>query len=379
MAENGIGAIVLETSTSMSYFVNVRWGLSERPFLLVIPQKGELAYVCPGFEEARARELTTFTKDVRVWQEDEDWGATVQGILKDRGVSTAKIGVEERVRFFIADGIAQAAPASKVVLATPVTAGCRMFKSADRDRPHAAGERHHHRGLPSRAGDAARGHDAGRAGPQHSRGVRRARRPRGSALIGFGKYSAFPHGSITPQAIREGDIVLIDGGCSIEGYQSDITRTTVFGKPTARQIEVWNLEKKAQTAAFNAAQVGATCESVDAAARKVITDAGFGPDYKVPGLPHRTGHGIGMDGHEWTNFVRGNKTRLAPGMCFSDEPMIAIYGEFGIRLEDCLYITEKGPKFFTQQSIAIDRAVCLALQLCQLRRARLNRHPRPID
>ena len=149
--------------------------------------------------------------------------------------------------------------------------------------------------------------------------------------------------------------MLIDGGCSIEGYQSDITRTTVFGKPTARQTEVWNLEKRAQTAAFKAAQIGATCESVDAAARKVITDAGFGPHYKVPGLPHRTGHGIGMDGHEWTNFVRGNKTRLAPGMCFSDEPMIAIYGEFGIRLEDCLYMTEQGPKFFTQQSEAIDK------------------------
>ena len=174
-------------------------------------------------------------------------------------------------------------------------------------------------------------------------------------MIGFGKFSAFPHGSITPQAIRDGDIVLIDGGCTIEGYQSDITRTTVFGKPRARQIEVWNLEKKAQTAAFNAAKVGATCESVDAAARKVITDAGFGPDYKVPGLPHRTGHGIGMDGHEWTNFVRGNKTPLAPGMCFSDEPMIAIYGEFGIRLEDCLYITDAGPKFFTPQSVAIDQ------------------------
>jgi len=355
MGENGIGAIVLETSTSMSYFVNVRWGLSERPFLLVIPQKGELAYVCPGFEEARARELTTFTKDVRVWQEDEDWGATVQGILQDRGVSTAKIGVEERVRFFIADGIAQAAPASKVVLATPVTAGCRMFKSATEIA------------LMQRASDitieAFRAALAtlreGMTQVELGRNIRAAfdalGGPGGSALIGFGKYSAFPHGSITPQAIREGDIVLIDGGCSLEGYQSDITRTTVFGKPTARQIEVWNLEKKAQTAAFNAAQVGATCESVDAAARKVITDAGFGPDYKLPGLPHRTGHGIGMDGHEWTNFVRGNKTRLAPGMCFSDEPMIAIYGEFGIRLEDCLYITEKGPKFFTQQSPAIDR------------------------
>jgi Xaa-Pro dipeptidase len=357
MAENGIGAIVLETGTSMTYFANVRWGLSERPFLLVIPQKGELAYVCPGFEEARAREITTFTKDVRVWQEDEDWGATVVGILKDRGVQTAKIGVEERVRFFIADGIAQAAPASKVVLATPVTAGCRMFKSATEIA------------LMQRANDItieafraafATLHD-GMTQVELGRNIRAAfdalGAPGGSALVQFGKYSAFPHGSIAPQIIRAGDVVLVDGGCSVEGYQSDITRTTVFGKPSQRQTDVWNLEKRAQTAAFNAAQVGATCESVDAAARKLITDAGFGPDYKVPGLPHRTGHGIGMDGHEWTNFVRGNKTRLAPGMCFSDEPMVAIYGEFGIRLEDCLYITENGPKFFTQQSPAIDRPI----------------------
>ena len=355
MADNDIGAIVLETGTSMSYFANVRWGLSERPFLLVIPQKGELAYVCPGFEEERAREITTFTKDVRVWQEDEDWGATVLGILKDRGVSTAKIGVEERVRFFIADGIAKAAPASKAVLATPVTAGCRMYKSATEIA------------LMQRASDitiaafraALATLSDGMTQVELGRNIRAAfdalGGPGGSALIGFGKFSAYPHGSITPQAIRDGDIVLIDGGCSIEGYQSDITRTTVFGKPTPRQVEVWNLEKKAQTAAFHAAKVGATCESVDAAARKVITDAGFGPDYKVPGLPHRTGHGIGMDGHEWTNFVRGNTTALAPGMCFSDEPMIAIYGEFGIRLEDCLYITEAGPKFFTPQSVAIDQ------------------------
>src|SRR5262249_13395769 len=145
----------------------------------------------------------------------------------------------------------------------------------------------------------------------------------GAAMANFGKYSAFPHGSIQPQPLREGDIVLIDDGCSVDGYQSDITRTTVFGKATARQQEIWELEKKAQNAAFAAAKVGATCESVDGAARKVITDFGFGPDYKVPGLPHRTGHGIGLDVHEWTNLVRGNKTRLQPGMCFSDEPMIA--------------------------------------------------------
>jgi Xaa-Pro dipeptidase len=174
------------------------------------------------------------------------------------------------------------------------------------------------------------------------------------ALVIFAKYTAFPHGSVQPQKLHEGDVVLIDAGCTVEGYTSDITRTTVFGKPTQRQRDVWGIEKRAQSAAFAAAKVGATCESVDAAARKVITDAGFGPGYKVPGLPHRTGHGIGLDGHEWTNFVKGNTTKIQPGMCFSDEPMIAIYGEFGIRLEDCLHVTESGPKFFSRQSESIE-------------------------
>ncbi len=355
MVDNGMGAIVLEPGTSMSYFVDVRWGLSERPFLLVIPAKGELAYVSPAFEEARAREITKFTSDVRVWQEDEDWGRIVAGILKDRGIATGKVGIEERVRFFIPDGLRAAAPHVEFVLATPVTAGCRMFKSPAEIA------------LMQRANDitidaykaAFATLTEGMTQFDFGRNVRAAFEalgaPGGSAGVQFGEYTAFPHGSITPQKLKQGDVVLVDGGCSIEGYQSDITRTTVFGKPSQRQIDVWNLEKQAQAAAFKAARVGATCESVDAAARKVITDAGFGPDYKVPGLPHRTGHGIGMDGHEWTNFVRGNKTPLAPGMCFSDEPMIAIYGEFGIRLEDCLYITEGGAKFFTQPSPAIDQ------------------------
>jgi Xaa-Pro dipeptidase len=176
----------------------------------------------------------------------------------------------------------------------------------------------------------------------------------GGVFVSFGKYTAFPHGSSTPQKLREGDVVLMDGGCSVDGYQSDITRTFVFGKPSQRQRDIWNLERRSQDAAFAAAKPGAPCETVDAAARKVLVDAGYGPDYKVPGLPHRTGHGIGMDGHEWTNFVRGNKTPIQAGMCFSDEPTIVIYGEFGIRLEDCLYITESGPKFFTEQSKSID-------------------------
>jgi len=354
MADQGMGAIVMETGTSMSYFVNVRWGLSERPFLLVIPAKGEPAYISPGFEEQRAREVIKFTNDVRVWQEDEDPMALVAGVLKDRGVTTASVGVEERVRFFIADGLAKATPAAKVVLATPVTAGCRMIKS-----PAEIANMQYANDITLAAFKAGlatlrEGMTQGELGNNITAAFRQMG-ANGAIAVSFGKYTAFPHGSIEPQRLKEGDVVQIDDGVSWNGYQSDITRTTVFGKPTARQTEVWNLEKKAQAAAFAAAQVGATCESVDAAARKVITDAGFGPGYKVPGLPHRTGHGIGMDGHEWTNFVKGNKTKLEPGMCFSDEPMIAIYEEFGIRLEDCLYITPNGPKFFTQPSPAIDQ------------------------
>ncbi len=354
MSEHGMSAIVLEPGTSMRYFVDVAWGTSERPFLLVIPAKGELAYIAPGFEEARAREITRFTDDVRVWQEDEDWGATVAGILRDRGVAAGDVGLEERVRFFVADGLRAAAPACRFVLATPVTAGCRMIKSAAEialmqranDITIAA-----YRAVFASLTDGITHFEVGRiaAAAFSALGVS------GDAFALFGQYSAFPHGTITPQRLKKGDVVLVDGGCAVEGYQSDITRTTVFGTPSARQSEVWNLEKAAQAAAFAAARVGATCESVDAAARKVITDAGFGPGYKVPGLPHRTGHGIGMDGHEWTNFVRGNTATIAPGMCFSDEPMIAIYGEFGIRLEDCLYLTDSGPRFFSTPSPAIDQ------------------------
>lgn len=354
MSEQGIGAIVLESGTSMSYFVNVRWGLSERPFLLVIPAKGDPAYISPGFEEQRAREVIQFSTDVRVWQEDEDPLKFVPGILKDRGVATAKIGVEERVRFFIADALAKAAPASQVVLATPVTAGCRMYKSpAELANMQFANDitiAGFKAGLATLREGMTQGELSGNVAAAF-----RQLGATGGVSVSFGKYTAFPHGSIEPQRLREGDFVQIDNGVSWNGYQADITRTVVFGKPTARQTEIWNLEKKAQAAAFAAAQIGATCESVDAAARKVIIDAGFGPGYKVPGLPHRTGHGIGMDGHEWPNFVKGEKTKLAPGMCFSDEPMIAIYGEFGVRLEDCLYMTPDGPKFFTQPSPSIDQ------------------------
>jgi Xaa-Pro dipeptidase len=355
MVENKIAAIFLEPGSSMYYYTGVRWSLSERMFGMVLPAKGEIAYVVPGFEEARARELIQFGKDVRVWQEDEPPGMRVAEVLKDRGIATGRIGVEERVRFFLFDGIRKAAPALEYVIADPVTAGCRMIKSPAEIALMQAANDLTIEAFKVALASLKEGMTQQDLGANISAAFRKLGASDGGALVGLGKFSAFPHGSIEPQKLREGDIVLIDGGCRVEGYESDITRTTVFGKPSARQRQIWELEHKAQSAAFAAAQVGATCESVDAAARKVITDAGFGPGYKVPGLPHRTGHGIGLDGHEWTNFVRGNKTKIQPGMCFSDEPMITNYDEFGVRLEDCLYITDSGPRFFTKQSLAIDQ------------------------
>lgn len=354
MIENKIDAIYLESGSSLFYYTGVRWGNSERMFAAVIPARGEIAWITPKFEEERARELIRFGKDIRAWEEDESPYKVVAGIFKDRGIRTGRIGMEERVRFFLYDGIRQEASHLEYASADPVTVGCRVIKS-----PAEIALMKHANDITIAAFKAAAATlKEGMTQYDFGANVRAAFTALGSsggALIGFGKYTAFPHGSIQPQQLKEGDVVLMDGGCAFEGYQADITRTFVFGKASARQREIWNLERKAQDAALAAANVGATCESVDAAARKVITDAGFGPDYKVPGLPHRTGHGIGLDGHEWTNFVRGNKTRLQPGMCFSDEPMIAIYGEFGIRLEDCLYITEQGPKLFSAQSASIDQ------------------------
>ena len=287
-------------------------------------------------------------------EEHESPYLRVAQIIGDRGIRTGRIGIEERVRFFLYDGIRQAAPKLEFVSATPITPGCRMFKSpAEIALMQKANDltiiAYRATWATMREGMTQQEFAGNCATAFRNLGVQ------GQIFCSFGKYTAFPHDSSTPQILRDGDMVLMDDGCSVEGYQSDITRTFVFGKPTQRQRDIWNLERKAQDAGFAAARVGAPCESVDAAARKVLTDAGFGPDYKTPGLPHRTGHGIGLDGHEWTYFVRGNKTPIQPGMCFSDEPTIVIYGEFGIRLEDCLYITDRGPKFFSSQSPSIDK------------------------
>ena len=323
MRENRINAVVMESGSSAFYFTG-----SRAAGAVLLFSQGDPVPVAASGGIAKA--------------------------LKDGGVSTGRVGVEERVRFEIVDAIGKDLPALEFTSADPVTAGCRMTKSpaelALMQRANDITIACYRAAFASlREGMTQHEISAYIGAGYKLLGVE------GDAMVSFGMYTAFPHGSIQPQKLREGDFVLIDDGCRVEGYQSDITRTVIFGKPTQRQRDVWELERKAQNAALAAARPGATCESVDTAARKVITDAGFGPGYKLPGLPHRTGHGIGLDGHEWPYLVRGNKRRMEPGMCFSDEPMIAIYGEFGVRLEDCMYITEDGARTFTKQSPAIDQ------------------------
>lgn len=354
MVENGIDAMFLDAGTSMVYFTGVRWGQSERMFGALMPARGDMAWICPAFEEERARELIKFGDDVRTWQEHESPYRRVAQILADRGIRRGTIGVEERCRFFLYDGIRKATGA-QFTSADPVTIGCRVIKSANE------------LALMQRANDitaaaykatfatAYEGMPREELGDNFRAAFTALGAPGGGAGAQFGEASAFPHGSSKPQVLKEGDVILVDGGCGIDGYRSDMSRTVVFGEPTQRQRDVWDLVHQAQEAALAAAQVGAPCEAVDAAARKVITDGGFGPDYDY--FFHRVGHGIGMDGHEWIYLVRGNKTPLAPGMCFSNEPGIYIYGEFGVRLEDCMYITEEGGRLFTRQAPAIDQPI----------------------
>jgi Xaa-Pro dipeptidase len=354
MSDNGIAAVYLEAGSSLFYFTGIRWGRSERMTAAIIPARGEIAYVCPGFEEARLREMIIFGDDVRAWEEEESPHELVAGIFKDRDIISGRIGIEESVRFFLFDGIRKETPHLEFVSADPVTIPCRAIKSPAEIA------------LMQRAMDITveaykmcisllREGISQEEFLANSVAAHRALGVEGAIYSQFGKSTAFPHGSKELTYLEEGDVVLMDGSCTVEGYYSDISRTIIFGEPTQRHRDIWNLEKEAQAAAFAAAQVGVPCEEVDAAARKVITDAGFGPDYRVPGLPHRTGHGIGLDIHEWYHLVRGNKVPIAPGMCFTNEPMIAIYDEFGVRLEDCMVITEDGPRYFTQPSPSIEQ------------------------
>jgi Xaa-Pro dipeptidase len=356
MLQNKMAALVLESGTSMEYFTGISWWPSERTMVAVIPAKGEIRYVCPGFEETRFREQISVGHKVYVWQEDESPYTQIANAFGEAGIRSGKIGLEEEMRFFIFDGIRKAAPHIEYVSGDPVTVPCRMFKSSAE------------LALLQKASDITvaamkkgiSNLKEGISQAEISDIISKAHLQMGAtpdfALVLFGKSSALPHGSIQSELLKKGDIVLMDCGCKVAGYCSDITRTIVFGnEPTKRQLDIWNLEQKAQAAGFAAARIGHACEEVDAAARKVITDAGLGPGYQLPGLPHRTGHGIGMDGHEWGNMVKGNQQKLQAGMCFSIEPTIILPGEFGVRMEDCVYMTEAGPKWFSPPAVSMDQ------------------------
>jgi Xaa-Pro dipeptidase len=356
MRDNNLDAVFMIGGTSLLYFTGVRWGNSERLFTAVIPAKGDPFYVCPAFEEGRAREQIANgpggnNADVRTWQEDEDPYRLVAAGLRDRGIAGGRLGIEERTTFVFSDGVAKAAPHVSTASATPVTAGCRMIKSQhELDLMRLANQvtlqayeavyRALHEGMTQYDFSDLIAAAYGKLGF------------RGEASVNVGEASALPHGSAKPQVIREGTIVLIDDGCTVEGYQSDISRTFVLGKPTDKMRKVFDIVHQAQSAALKQARAGVEAQSVDAAARKVISDAGYGPDYKY--FSHRVGHGIGMDGHEWPYLVRGDTLALRPNMTFSDEPGIYIRGEFGVRLEDDMHITEDGAELFTPQSPSLE-------------------------
>ncbi len=325
-------------------------------FALVLPAKGAAFYVCPAFEEGRAREQLNNAPDgehadVRTWQEDESPYQLVAQGLKERGIATGKIGIEEMMRFVFVDGLAKAATQAALTSATPVTAGCRMVKSAHEIalmRLASQVTLAVYEAVYKSLREGMTQHDVGNLIEQ---AYARTGFP-GDASVMVGEYSASPHGSTTPQVIREGSIIMIDDGCTVEGYQSDITRTFVLGKASDKMKQVFDIVHRAQSAALAAAKPGAECGAVDAAARKVVTDAGYGPDYKY--FRHRLGHGLGMDGHEWPYLVRSNTTKLQTNVTTSNEPGIYISGEFGIRLEDDMHLTEEGAELFTPQSPSLE-------------------------
>ena len=332
-------ALYLTPGTSLEYFTGIRWWLSERLLALLLPRQGDAVLIGPGFEEGRLREQLRWAIDVRVWQEDESPYLVAARWLSERGMATGRIGIEETTRYAFFDGLRGAAPSVKLVSADPVTVGCRAQKSEHelelmRLACAATFDVYRATFASLREGITQR-----EVGDLIARGYEKMKLS-GYSIVLFGPAAALPHGTREEQILREGMGVLIDGGTSVEGYQSDITRTSVLGKPSAKLVRAFEIVRKSQDAALAAAVAGKECGSVDEAARKVIADAGFGPGYKY--FTHRLGHGIGMDGHEWPYLVRGNRTILKPGVTFSDEPGIYVPGDFGLRCEDLMVIAESG-------------------------------------
>ena len=356
MREKDIAGIYVNAGTSLYYFTGTRWGASERMVGAIIPASGQLEYIAPAFEEATLVEYMTITGRVNCWEEDESPYALMGSALARMGLKEGTIGIDEAAPFFISDGIRQSNPQYQFRNAAEVTASCRMIKSSTE------------LALMQRAKNitlevhkcAARILAPGVTTTEVEAFIHAAHKAAGASagsyfcIVLFGEATAYPHGVKDPQVLQDNDMVLIDTGCQLEGYISDITRSYVYGEISDRQRQIWNLEKQAQAAAFAAAKIGQPCSAVDTAARKALEAQGLGPGYNIPGLPHRTGHGIGLDIHEWPYLVKNETTKLAPGMCFSNEPMICIPGEFGIRHEDHFYMTESGPEWFTEPAYSVD-------------------------
>lgn len=349
MAANRLDAIFLVGGSSLYYFTGTSWGRSERLFALIFPRRGEPVYVVPAFEAQRAEEQIRFGKDVRTWEEDQSPFRLAAQALRDLRVR--RLGFEETVPYFVTSAVSRAAAEVEIGPADPVTAGCRMIKSPREVGLMELAAEATIQAFHTAFGGLREGMTTAELRDSISAAFSK-QGVRGGALVALGAAAAFPHGSVAAPRLKPGDVVLVDGGCSMEGYQSDVTRTTVLGKPSDRQRKVWETVKKAQQAALEAARPGAAAETVDAAARRVIEDAGYGPDYRY--FTHRIGHGIGLDGHEWPYLVRGNKLKLAPGMTFSDEPGIYIEGEFGVRLEDVMVITGDGARLLSKPASSLE-------------------------
>lgn len=348
----GAQALLVNAGMSLRYFAGVPWGATERLVAMLLPLHGEPILICPRFELGSLSADLGITADLRLWEEDEDPFALVADALG--GVTT--LALDPALPFQMAERLRRAAPGVTLVDGASAIDGCRMRKSpaeiALMQQAKAMTLAVHHA--------AARILEPGITTGAVKRFIDQAHRALGAAgssfcIVQFGRATAFPHGLPGEQALEEGQLVLIDTGCTVEGYHSDITRTYAFGRVSDEEQAIWSLEKEAQAAAFAAAELGAPCEQVDAAARVVLERAGLGPDYHLPGLPHRTGHGIGLSIHEPAYLVRGDRTPLDVGMCFSNEPMIVVPDRFGVRLEDHFHMTEAGPRWFTEPQTAIDR------------------------
>ena len=354
MQQRKVAAFLVEPGSSLEYFTGIRWHRSERTTLAIIPAQGGVLVVTPAFEEPSVRETLQVGGDVRPWNEHESpFEQIVQG-LRDRGITSGVLAVEPTIRFFIVDGVRQASQGYDLVSADSLVRACRLIKSpaelallqvANRVTIGALRAVHAKVELGMNSADISALMDrttvALGGSPEFS-------------LVLLNEASAYPHGSEQPQTVREGSVILMDCGCAVHGYQSDISRTWVFGRATARQRKVWNTVKRGQEIALETAKIGVPAGAIDDAVRGYYEREGWGPGYKLPGLSHRTGHGIGLDGHEAAYLVHGDATPLQAGMCFSDEPGIYIPGEFGIRLEDCWYMTGTGPKTFTPLAKSLD-------------------------